>query len=153
MLRFSYKKCCSPTVFAHQSHRDFVVSLSRLFLLGFAFFSSLCLLFKRSFRNLRRRARSTTENRAALPTFAVLTAFFAFFTPDWKKPNVSCETFGFFLLSSSLFRLFALLRFTLRFSLFLAFVFFPVFFSSFYAFLGAFFCFLRFSGEFWAYFS
>lgn len=51
MLRFSYKKCCSPTVLAYQSHRNFVVSLSRLFLLGFAFFSSFCLLFKRSIRN------------------------------------------------------------------------------------------------------
>lgn len=100
---------------------------------------------------LRRRAKLTAENHTVLPTFAVLTVFSVFFAPDWKKPNVSCETFGFFLLS-------CFLAFFLSFSarslsLFLAFVFFPVFFSSFYALFWAFFCFLRFSGDFWARFS
>ena len=117
---------CAPKP---QRLRRFVISpLSArlcLFLLSLSSFS------KDLSEILRRRAKSTAENHAALPAFAVLTVFSVFFVPDWKKPNVSCETFGFFLLSSSHFRLFALFRFTLRFSLFLAFVFFPVFFSSF----------------------
>ena len=99
MLRFSYKKCCSPTVLAYQSHRNFVVSLSRLFLLGFAFFSSLCLLFKRSFRNSSPKSKIDPRESRCFAGFAVLTVFSVFFAPDWKKPNVSCETFGFFLLS------------------------------------------------------
>ena len=47
---------------------------------------------------LRRSARSATEKHAVLPSFAVLAVFSAFFVPDWKQPNVSCETFGCFLL-------------------------------------------------------
>lgn len=84
-----------------QRLRRFVISpLSArlcLFLLSLSSFS------KDLSEILRRRARSTAENHAALPAFAVLTVFSVFFVPDRKKPNVSCETFGFFLLSSSFF--------------------------------------------------
>lgn len=136
---------------AKRIRRFVVLPLSALFCRFFLFFA---FFFKRSFRNSLPTQKIGAEKHAVLPSFAVLAAFSVFFVPDWKQPNVSCETFGCFLLSSSLFLL-TLLSFV---SPFVFHFFLPCgsarcFFSSFCASIGVVFTSFRFSGDFWACYS
>lgn len=117
--------------------------------------------FKRSFRNSSLKREIYHRESRCFAGFCGFNGIFRLFHPGLKKPNVSCETFGFscflaFLLSCFLplffgfllsfvspfvFRFFLLLCSSRCFSLLFA------------LFFGAFFCFLHFSGDFWACFS
>lgn len=148
MLRFSYKKCCSPTVLAYQSHRNFVVSLSRLFLLGFAFFSSLCLLFQKIFpkffvkaqdrpRKITLRCRLLRFRRRFLP-----------FSPRIGKSRMFHVKHSAFSCFFPLFSAFCSLSFHPSFFAFSCLCVLRGVFSSFYALFWGVFCFFRFSGDF-----
>lgn len=55
--------------------------------------------FNRSFRNSSSKRKIGHGETRCVAVLCGFDGVFAFFVPEWKQPNVSCETFGCFLLS------------------------------------------------------